>query len=89
MGFVHRREHLNGGDVVIVNCSHQANVMIMTDANFRRYQSGERADGYGGRYRRFPAQIAAPSTGYWNITIDLGGSDAQFRYRINVLRRKH
>jgi hypothetical protein len=61
--------------------------MLTTDANFRRYQSAECFDGYGGRYKTFPARLDAPATGYWNITIDLGGSNAQFRYRINLLRR--
>lgn len=86
MNFIHSREHLNEGDVVVVNCDYQCNVMLTTDSNFQRYRSGQRFEYFGGNYTRLPARIAAPSTGYWNITIDLGGGSANIRYSINIVR---
>jgi hypothetical protein len=56
MGFAHRREHLNKGDIVVATCTHQCNVMLTTDAHFRRYRTRERFDGYGGWCRTFPAR---------------------------------
>ena len=60
--------------------------MLTDDTEFQRYRSGDRFQYYGGQYRMFPVRIAAPKTGYWNITIDLGGGTANIRYSINVAR---
>ncbi|HDR0999173.1 protein of unknown function [Pasteurella multocida] len=84
--FIHAKEHLNSGDIVSVNCSHQCNVMLMTDLNFQHYRRGERFQYYGGFFTHFPARISTPSTGYWNIIIDLGGGRANIQYSINIIR---
>ena len=86
MSFLHKREYLNEGDVVVVNCSHQCNVMLTTDDNFRRYRSGQAFQYYGGFYKHLPARIGVPETGYWNITLDLGGGSATIRHSITVIK---
>jgi hypothetical protein len=87
MNFVHAREYLEAGDVVIVNCSYQCNVLLTSDSNFNAYRSGGRFSYYGGHRRVLPTRIAAPSTGYWNVTIDLGGASGSFRYNISYLKQ--
>jgi len=84
---LHKRTHLSKGDVAIVNCSHQCNVMLMTDLNYSSYQSGRRFEFYGGHYSRLPARIAAPSTGYWNVVLDLGGGSARITHSITFLKK--
>jgi hypothetical protein len=86
--FAHAREYLHTGDVVIVNCSHQCNVRVMGDSDFNSYQRGGQHRYHGGFYRMLPAQISVPHDGYWNTTIDLGGSRDGFRYSINYLKRE-
>ncbi len=86
MSFLHKREYLNAGDVVVVNCSHQCNVMLTDDDNFRRYKSGQQFHYRGGFYQRLPARIGVPQTGYWNITLDLAGGSANIRHSISVIR---
>lgn len=88
MNFVHAREYLHEGDIVIVNCSHQCNVRVMDDSNFSSYRSGGQHRHYGGFYRMLPARISVPHDGEWNTTIDLGGSGSSFRYSINYLKRR-
>jgi hypothetical protein len=88
MTFIHAREYLHDGDVVIVNCDHQCNVRVMDDSNFSSFRSGGRHRYHGGFYQRLPARIAVPHNGYWNVTIDLGGGRANIRYSINYLKRK-
>lgn len=39
MQFLHKRMHLNTGDIVIVECSHQANILLTTDSNFNSYKN--------------------------------------------------
>jgi len=85
--FIHAREYLSKGDSVVVNCSHQCNVMLTIDKEFARYRSGETFNYYGGHFERFPATIIVPETGNWNVSIDLGGGAANIRYSINYIKR--
>jgi hypothetical protein len=68
--FIHQREHLNEGDIVVIECSNTCNIPLMSDANFRSFKNGGRHTYHGGAFDRFPAKIVVPSTGFWNITID-------------------
>ncbi len=86
MNFIHSREHLNRGDIVELDCDTQCNFMLTDDSNFSSYKRGGRFTYYGGHFKMFPAQIAAPESGFWNITIDLGGASADIRYAIRVIR---
>jgi hypothetical protein len=86
MNFVHAREYLNAGDTVIVQCSHQCNVRVMSDADFQRFKSRASHNYHGGHYKMLPAQVVVPHTGYWNTTIDLGGSGGSFKYGISYLK---
>jgi hypothetical protein len=72
--FIHAQEQLSAGDVVAVHCSHQCNIRLMDDANFRSYRSGGQHTYYGGFYKMFPARIVVPHSGHWNVTIDLGAA---------------
>ncbi len=87
MDFIHSRENLNHGDIVVVKCSHQCNIMLLDDSNFSNYQSGGQFHYHGGFFKMFPAKIAVPSSGWWNIVIDLAGGTANIQYSINVLKR--
>jgi len=86
MNFIHSREYLEAGDVVIVNSDHQCNVCVMDDSNFSSYRSGRSFRHYGGFFQRFPVRIEVPSSGYWNVTLDLGGRSANIRYNISFLK---
>ena len=85
MSHLHKRERLNGGDCVEVDCSHQCNVMVMTDSNYRAYKRGARFQYHGGFYKRLPARIVVPDNDDWNIVIDLGGGSARIRHSIRIL----
>jgi hypothetical protein len=86
MQFLHQREYLHDGDIVVVDCSHRCNVRLMSDSDFQSYRRGGRHHYFGGHYERLPARIAVPSNGYWNITLDLGGGSASIRHSINILK---
>ena len=84
--FIHAREFLKTGDVVVVQCSHQCNVRLTDDLNFQAFRSGRQHTAYGGFFERLPARVAVPHDGYWNVTIDLGGGRANIRYDISYLK---
>lgn len=70
MKFIHQREHLNEGDLVVIQCSRTCNIRLMNDANFRSFKNGGRHSYHGGAFNQFPARIRVPSTGFWNVTLD-------------------
>ncbi len=85
--FIHAREYLHEGDVVVVERDHQCNVLVMDDSDFQSYRRGGGHHYYGGFYERLPVRIAVPNDGYWNTTIDLGGGRANIRYNIGYIKR--
>lgn len=70
MKFIHQREHLNEGDIVVIESSQPCNIRLMSDANFRSFKNSARHSYIGGAFDRFPAKISVPSSGFWNITLD-------------------
>ncbi len=74
MGFLHKRLYLSSTDTVVVGLDKQANVMLTDDSNFSSYQSGGGGYRYyGGLAKVSPVRLSPPHSGYWNLTIDLGG----------------
>lgn len=86
MNFLHSREQMSSGQIVEVDCSHQCNVRLMTDSNFQNYKHGNRFEYLGGHYQKLPARIQVPSTGNWNIVLDLGGGSASIRHSIRIYK---
>ncbi|WP_336803057.1 DUF1883 domain-containing protein [Erwinia aphidicola] len=87
MQFLHKRMHLNAGDTVVVHCSHQSNIILTTDSNFNNYRNGRQFQhhGGGGFFQKLPAHLRAPYSGYWNVTIDLGGGSGNVTHSISVI----
>jgi hypothetical protein len=73
MKYLHYKFHLNAGDTVEVTLDKQANVQLMDDLNFGNYKRGQKFRYYGGLAKTSPIRLSAPSTGHWNVVIDLGG----------------
>jgi hypothetical protein len=86
MQFLHKREYLNRGDIVLVNCSHRCNIRLMSDMDFQSFQNGRSHHYYGGHYDRLPASISVPEDGWWNVTLDLGDGRASIRHSIQFLK---
>lgn len=63
---------LKKGSTVVVTLSSQANVQLMTQAEYRNYQAGKRYRYHGGRVTRSPFRLGVPSAGHWVVAIDLG-----------------
>ena len=85
MNFIHAREYLEQGQAVRVDCDTQCNVTLTDDSNFAAYQHGQGFKYFGGHFKRFPAILRPPHSGYWNVTIDLGGRAANIRYNISKI----
>lgn len=84
--FIHARQRLAQGDVVIVQCSHQCNIFLMDDENFLAYRKRQKFTFHGGRFTHFPAKLPVPGDGNWNTVIDLGGREAAIQHSITYFR---
>lgn len=78
---------LNGGDIVQVDLDTQANVLLLDNSNYYKYQSGRDFSYYGGLATRTPVNIQVPYSGCWNLVIDLAnvGGAGSVRYSIKVI----
>ena len=87
MNFIHSRDYLNEGDVVVLNCDTQCNFMLTDDGNFSSYQRGERRTYYA--WHILNPSRAHPSTTFrvLECQVDLGGGGANIRYSLNIIRR--
>jgi hypothetical protein len=68
--FMHQREYLEAGTIVVVTSNTQCNVRVMDDSNFRSFQNRQGCRFLGGGARRFPVRITVPTSGHWNVVID-------------------
>ncbi len=86
MQFLHQREYLNEGDVVVVDCSHRCNIRLMSDSDFASYRRGGSHRYYGGHYERLPARIVVPSRRLLEHHAGSGGGSASIRHSIMILK---
>ena len=84
---LHKRLHLNDGDVIEVDSDTQANVILTTDSDYANYKAGRSYHYYGGFFTHFPARLAPPHSGDWNVVLDLGGGQATVRHSMRVISR--
>lgn len=76
--------NLKKGSTVAVTLKNQANVQLMTSADYNNYKSGRRYRYHGGRVTRSPFHIVVPSNGHWIVAIDLGGNAGRITSSVTV-----
>lgn len=79
MGYIER------GKIVEVQLSLAANVRLMNSTNYSNYKKGRKHRYYGGYVTRSPYRLTIPSSGYWYLTIDLGGYAGTVRHSVRIL----
>lgn len=84
---LHEKLFLKEGDLVEVACDTQASVTLMDDSDYSNYKAGRSYQYYGGFFTHFPARLAPPRSGYWNVVLDLGGGHATIRHSMKVISR--
>jgi hypothetical protein len=76
---------LNGGELVEVTLSSQANVKLMDSSNFASYRQGGQHRFFGGHATRSPIRLGVPSAGHWHVAVDLAGAGGSVRVGVRVL----
>lgn len=62
---------------VVVELQHAADVFLVDQNNFRKYQSGQRFEYYGGHYNKTPVRINVKGMGRYFLIVRGGG---RYRY---------
>jgi hypothetical protein len=83
---LHKAFNLNVGDVVEVNSDTQANVMLLSDADYASYKARRSYRAYGHFFTHFPARLSPPHSGHWHVVLDLAGGKATVKHSIGVIK---
>ncbi|ARW50483.1 DUF1883 domain-containing protein [Levilactobacillus brevis] len=65
---------------VTVELQYTADVFLVDQANYNRYQQGANFTYFGGNYSTSPVTITVDGPGRWYLIVDYGGSSAQYSY---------
>lgn len=78
--------HVNGGSIVEVTLQGSAaNVRLMSSSNFNSYKAGRQHRYYGGLAKRSPVRLQVPSSGIWQVAIDMQGLRGTVRSAVRVI----
>ena len=86
MNFLHYPLQLTQGDAVEVRLDKQANVRLLDDTNFSRYQRSEQHTYYGGLATKSPVHLKPPHAGHWHVVVDLGGYAGTVQAAVQVVK---
>lgn len=75
---------LKKGSTVVVTLKNQANVQLMTSAEYNNYKAGRRYRYHGGRVTQSPFRIAVPASSHYVVAIDLGGHSGRISASVAV-----
>jgi hypothetical protein len=57
------------GQIVEVTIDHATNVLLLTEAEFERFQRGMSYEYRGGSYTATPVRIVVPYHGWWHVVV--------------------
>jgi hypothetical protein len=75
---------LSGGEVASVEVRERANVLLMDQHNFTRYQRQQQFDYYGGQALSSPVRLQVPRAGHWYVVLDLGGASGTIHSNLTL-----
>jgi hypothetical protein len=75
---------LGGGEVVSVEVRERANVLLLDQLNFTRYQRQQQFSYSGGQAERSPVKLRVPRPGHWYVVLDLGGASGTIRSNVTL-----
>jgi hypothetical protein len=86
VNFLHYDLQLASHDIVEVTLDKQANVRLLDDSNFAKYQRGEQHTYYGGLTKTSPVRLSPPNAGHWHLVVDLGGYAGTVAASVRTIR---
>ena len=87
MNFLHTDFWGGAESRVIVSLDAQCNVLLLSDADFAVYRSGQSFRYYGGWVTHSPVHVVPPSYGHWHVVVDLGGGSGMVRASVRIIKQ--
>jgi hypothetical protein len=86
MNYLHYEFDAGPDDILEVTLEGKANVRLLDDANYEKYQAGQQHTYTQGGYATFsPVHLKPPHQGHWHVVIDLGGYPGRVGARVDQL----
>jgi hypothetical protein len=73
------------GEVVEVQLSAGANVLLLDSSNYSAFKAGRQHRYYGGLAKRTPVQLQIPRNGHWYLVIHMAGLRGSVRHSMRIL----
>ena len=74
------------GEIIEVQLSAAANVLLLDSSNYSSFQAGRRHRYYGGLARRSPLRLTVPRAGHWFLVVHMEGLRGRVRHSMRVLQ---
>lgn len=86
MNYLHYDLNLQSNEIVEVTLDKQANVRLLDENNYLKYQRQEQHKYYGGLATKSPVRLSPPYSGHWHLIIDLGGYSGTVRASVKTIK---
>jgi len=73
------------GEVVEVQLSGGANVLLLDSSNYSSFRAGRQHNYFGGLARQTPTRLQIPRNGHWFLVIHMGGLQGSVRHGMRIL----
>lgn len=73
------------GEVVEVQLSAAANVVLLDSSNYSSFRNGRQHRYYGGLAKRTPVRLGIPRNGHWYLVIHMEGLRGSVRHSMRIL----
>jgi hypothetical protein len=82
---VYDLKQLKGGEIVEVQLSGGANVLLLDSSNYSKFRAGRDHRYYGGLAKQTPVQLQVPRSGHWYLVIHMAGLQGSVRHSMRIL----
>jgi uncharacterized protein YxjI len=73
------------GEIVEVELSAAANVLLLDNSNYSSFRSGRQHRYYGGLAKQSPLHLQVPRSGHWYLVIHMAGLRGSVRHGMRIL----
>lgn len=85
MDYLHWEMNAGSGNVIAVELTRAANVLLLDDINYGAYRRGGSYHYHGGYAKQTPVKLVPPHNGNWHVVVDLGGHGGHVEASVSVL----
>lgn len=85
MKYLHWEMSAGSDNIISVELSRAANVLLLDDSNYSSYRRGSSYRYHGGHAKQTPVRLVPPHSDHWHVVVDLGGYAGHVEASVSVL----